>query len=299
MLSKLRGKAPPNATTRRELRVRKKEQVKQREIHRGKLPPLPAFDKKIVEAVETVGAFVTSLQELQDNNINEPFDLPASRAPIEQPGRQLPAPKDYHGIASNNQLRALSQEILWGFNERFLAIAENYIGLPVAYRGLVMRRDYADGQHVETRKWHLDAEDVRIMKIIVYLNDVDEDGGPFRLLPKALTPTKGIELVNDRLPDEVLDRLVPKDSYVKATGPAGTVLIADPATIWHHGCVPISGDRLTSFFAYNSQIPLRPQHCQPMFSRDYLAGAKLSPRQEAAITYQYPVTYPDGGKLAA
>ena len=160
-----------------------------------------------------------------------------------------------------------------------------------------MRRDYADGQHVETRKWHLDAEGTRIIKIIVYLNDVDADGGPFRLLPKNLTPTKGIVTVNDRLPDEELDRLVGKDSYVTATGSAGTVLIADPATIWHHGCVPISGDRLTSFFAYNSQIPLRPQHCQPMFSLDFLGGMKLSARQEASITYQYPVTYPDGGVI--
>lgn len=299
MLSRLRGKALPNATTRRELRVRKKEQVKQREIHRSKLPPLPPFDRNIVETVEKVGAYVSSLEELRDNGITTPFDLPASRAVIEKPLRKAPANKSYHALASDNQLRTLPQEIMWGFSERFISIAENYIGLPIAYRGLVMRRDFADGQHEGTRKWHLDAEDVRIMKIIVYLNDVDEDGGPFRLVPKALTPTKGIVTVNDRVEDELMDRLVPKDSYVKATGPAGTVLFADPATIWHHGCVPLSGDRLTSFFAYNSQIPLRPQHCQPMFSRDYLAGARLSPRQEAAITYRYPVTYPDGGKLAA
>jgi hypothetical protein len=292
MFARLSGAVRLGHTARGELRRRRKAQARERAAYRARLPKLEAFDRRAVEALETVGAFQTSLEELRENGIDAPFDLAASRAVMEKPGRQVPYPKNYHSLASDPQLRTLSQEILWGLQERFLAIAENYIGLPVAYRGLVMRRDFADGQKLETRLWHLDAEDTRIMKIIVYLNDVGEDGGPFRFLPKSLTPQKGIRLVNDRLPDEVLDGLVPPDSYVKAVGPAGTVLIADPAVIWHHGCVPVSGDRLTSFFAYNSQLPLRPQHCNPMFTRAYLGPVSLTPRQEAAIDYRYPVSYP-------
>ncbi len=299
MFDRMRGTPVTGFTTRRQLRQRQKAQARAREAHRGDLPPLRSFDRKVVAALEEVGAFQTSLAELHENGLSAPFDLAASRAVIEAPGRRLPYPKNYQGLASDDQVRGLAGEILWGMQERFLAIAENYLGLPVAYRGMVMRRDFADGQKLETRQWHLDAEDTRIVKIIVYLNDVDEDGGPFRFLPKALTPKTGIRLVNDRLPDAVIDGLVPADSYVKAVGPAGTVLIADPATIWHHGCVPVSGDRLTTFFAFNSQMPLRPQHCNPLFRRDFLGSARLTPRQEAAIAYRYPVTYPPAAANAA
>ena len=134
MLSRLRGKVPLGATTRRELCQRKKEQVRQRETHRNELPPLPPFDRKIVETVEKVGAFVTSLQELRGNHINAPFDLPASRATIEKTGHHLPFPKDYRGIASDDQLRALSQKFFWALATAFWLSQKIILGfrLPIA-----------------------------------------------------------------------------------------------------------------------------------------------------------------------
>ena len=63
--------------------------------------------------------------------------------------------------------------IRWGLHEDLLALVENYIGLPIAYRGLTLRRDRANGKKDGTRQWHRDDEDAAILKFIIYLNDVD------------------------------------------------------------------------------------------------------------------------------
>ena len=65
----------------------------------------------------------------------------------------------------------------WGLNDDNLNVAENYIGLPVHYRGVAVKRERADGIAADTRQWHLDPEDRRLLKIIVYLNDVDDGCG--------------------------------------------------------------------------------------------------------------------------
>lgn len=263
------------------------------------MPQLNSFDQGIVKALEEKGGAITSLAELGANGLSLDFDLNAASDILSDPQRVASFPKDYVREASLTQLASAPQLIKWGLEERFLAIAENYIGLPAAYRGLILKRDFADGICRETRQWHRDAEDVRILKIIVYINDVDENGGGFRFLPKAYTPSKGMEYVNGRVPEEIMGRLVSDDKYVTCTGAAGTVLFADPASVWHHGCVPESADRLTAFYAYNSQCPLRPHYCQPLFPARYLSDDKLSPMQAAAINYGYPAASPESDAKAA
>ena len=76
---------------------------------------------------------------------------------------------------------------MWGLNQRLLGVVENYIGLPIRYHGADLRREFNDGKLNDVRQWHVDAEDRRMFKIIVYLNDVLPGGGPFQYLPKGVT----------------------------------------------------------------------------------------------------------------
>ena len=254
------------------------------------LPTLSPFDQAILDDLERDGAAVTTLDALAANGGCRTFDLSAARDMLLVLGQELGTSKDYLREASSAQLAMRPQLIAWGMEERFLAIAENYVGLPVAYRGVILRRDFADGQKRETRQWHRDAEDVRIMKIVVYIQDVNETGGAYCYLPNRNAPKKGIKFVDGRVPDEVMNRLVAKEHYIKCTGPAGTVVFTDPVTVWHHGDVPENADRFSAFYAYNSHHPLRPHYCQPLFAMEDLNGTKLSARQHAAIDYGYPVT---------
>jgi hypothetical protein len=175
----------------------------------------------------------------------------------------------------------------WGLDERIVGIVENYIGLPVAYRGVQARIDLADGTQVETRLWHRDGEDRRIVKFIVYAGDVPPGEGGFEYIAKPdAPPAQRVRLTNHRVLDADMARLVPAERWRPCTGPAGTVVVTDTCSVWHRGGVPSVRDRMTLFYAYNSRRPLAPQHCAPMFDRARFAaerGARLTPMQRAVI----------------
>ena len=65
-----------------------------------------------------------------------------------------------------------------------ISLIENYLGLEVFYRGVQVRKDLNDGKNIETRLWHCDGEDSKIIKIIFYLEDVFENDGPFTYISK-------------------------------------------------------------------------------------------------------------------
>ena len=71
---------------------------------------------------------------------------------------------------------------LWGLQPILLNLIENYLQLPVASHGLYQRRDLLNNTIKRSRLWHLDMEDYKILKVIIYLNDVDETVGPFQYL---------------------------------------------------------------------------------------------------------------------
>jgi hypothetical protein len=91
---------------------------------------------------------------------------------------------------------------LLGLQDRLLDIAENYVGLPPAYDGVTINYTVADGREVSTRKWHRDWEDRRMLKVAVYLHDVDEDAGPFQMIKRHDTLQNDQDGFNYELADD-------------------------------------------------------------------------------------------------
>jgi hypothetical protein len=136
-----------------------------------------------------------------------------------------------------------------------LNIAENYIGLPVAYLGVNLRKDIPNQKQVGTRLWHTDGEDRRMLKAIIYLNDVDENGGPFEYIPQNLTPSyRSFKHLYCKILDEDMKKVVPACHWKQCTGAAGTVILVDTARLFHHGRVP-EKERAALFFCYTSRKP--------------------------------------------
>ena len=141
------------------------------------------------------------------------------------------------------------------------------------------RCDLADESKVETRQWHYDYEDERIIKIIIYLKDVGEDGGPFCYVPKVANIKA--KYTNNRILDEDLDPLLLKNQK-KCVGLKGTVLFVDTCSILHRGAVPkVHQDRYTLWYVYNSRSPLQPNFCQPFYQNEWISSIKqnLTPTQ--------------------
>lgn len=256
----------------------------QRLAHRPFLPPLDAGAAAIVERLNADGTVVTSLAELRTPELLGD----AQRLFAEMPRRNREGPKSYMLSAPRSLVEAHPALIEWGLGERIIAIVENYIGLPVSYRGLQARIDLADGTQVETRLWHRDGEDRRIVKFIVYVADVPQGEGGFEYIAKPDAPSAAaVRLTDNRVLDTDMAALVPRDRWRPCTGPAGTVVITDTCSVWHRGGVPGGRDRLTLFYAYNSRRPLAPQHCTPLFDRTQFVSARggsLTRAQRAAIS---------------
>jgi hypothetical protein len=246
---------------------------------------LPARgDSAVVEGLRNDGGYISSLAALDlpgtsalVRAADELFALIADRPPVKG---------DFCAHASDEEIGRHPAILRWGLNERLLAIIENYIGLPVQYRGVAVRRDQKGGEQLETRLWHRDGEDKRIVKIIVYLNDVDRGGGAYEFIPRPSAPALWRTApLGNRIDERTMSRFVPETAWRPCNGPRGTVVFTDTCSVFHRGQVAHSEDRRTLFFAYNSTSPRMPQSCAPMFDRARLLETEkdLSEMQLAAI----------------
>ncbi len=218
------------------------------------LPTLSSEDMDLVNIVKTEGVFITKLDKLA---ITSTSDLLKSA--------EILIPKISQNILSHSSqiaIYASSQQImeyptifLWGLEQRLLNIIENFLGLPVAYQGVYFRQDIANQLEAGSRLWHIDQEDRKILKIIIYLNDVGENDGPFQYISKSLTSqiTQALKYTSGYIPDKVMQKIVPSAIYKSCTGITGTVIIADTSSILHRGKPPINSDRFTLFFDYTTR----------------------------------------------
>ena len=185
----------------------------------------------------------------------------------------------------------------WGLNDRLLDIVEAYLGQPVAYDGLNLFYTKADGREVAARKWHRDVEDRRVLKIAVYVNDVDEEGGPLEILriPVPGADSDGAPnypvFTQEKLESRIGRRL-DRDAVTTCVGRAGTVIFAETGLRFHRGKPATSRDRCAIFYNYFTRPPLRPFFCErSTLSRKQLdeLAAPLGQRQRDCVNWRRSV----------
>ncbi len=265
-----------------------------RDAHAGQLPKLSPLGERIVDALERDGVFVTTLGELQLAGSHAAFTLARTLADRFAPDarRLVAGGKDFVFVPPE---RIVAHPLIfdWGVQSELLDIVENYLGLPVAYDGVCINYTVADGRAVSTRKWHRDWEDRRMLKVAVYLNDVDADGGPFELIRHA-DPGQDDEHGFDYVlaDDAVLEQRLGEpfaDQVVSCTGPAGTVVFADTARFFHRGKPATARDRAAVFYSYVARQPRHPFFCERSgMSRQDVAtlARRLPERQRAAAEWR-------------
>lgn len=265
-------------------------------LHAPALPPLADADRAIVQALEREGAYATSLQALalpgSDGLLEAADGLSASLA---ERSRKAGFDGRHTVTATAAELLARPEILLWGLSSRLLDIVENYLGLPVACDGLSYYYSRADGRQAGPRLWHRDREDRRMVKIAVYVSDVDEDGGPFELLRPganaALTTGRaaGYQVLDDGALRSRLGSEAATDAVQTITGARGTVIFTDTARFYHRGRPPSRHDRSAIFYGYFARVPQHPFFgARSPLSRAQLArlAESLPPRQRAAMLWR-------------
>jgi hypothetical protein len=243
--------------------------------HSRNLPALEGGDRQILNALKKDGVYVTTLADLRLNSSSEL--LKAAYHQLSQVGN----PNNDHldeKLPQISTVTGLPEFYAWGIEKRLLNIIENYIGLPVAFHGVHLRKDFKSKHQFGTLLWHSDAEDRRIIKIFIYLNDVEETTGPFEYIPRSLTSLFSWNYFQlfyklwksgyMGIDDEEVKTVIPKSAWKSCPGPAGTVIIVDTKNALHHGTVRTE-ERSTLFFCYTANPPERPDLCTQYWDDTY------------------------------
>ena len=117
-----------------------------------------------------------------------------------------------------------------------------------------------EGEATEAQLWHRDPEDLRLIKVFIYLNDVGEESGPFSYIRRTHPFSEGAGLVpphkdSKRITDEEMQRVFPPNTWLACTGPANTMILADTVG-YHRGGKPAKGNRILVTLTYTSGTPL-------------------------------------------
>ncbi len=174
----------------------------------------------------------------------------------------------------------------WGLSTENLHLVENYLRLPVRYIGVEIKRECADGVTTDARQWHLDVnEDRSMVRIVIYLTDVDAHTGPFEYIDLRQTSSaaKALKYWTGFVSDATMNDLVPASDWHHVTGAALTATFVDTCRVFHRARPPRTTDRYSMTFAYCSDKPHR-RHPEMTLSRAtrHKLAAELTPYQRRA-----------------
>lgn len=228
--------------------------------------PLGRAEKAILKSLQTDGIAVTSVQELLgeehrfESLTSETDAILAARADEIRELRE--AANDDLSIGKKTfNLEMFGSEftveradtfLRFALNEEFLNIANAYFRMTAKLRYYNVWLTFASsGSARESQLWHFDREDRCILKMFVYLDDVDQGTGPFTYAPgthllgkdRQVRPDFFVEGGVRRTSDEQMSAVIPEDRWIRGIGRKGTIVFADTRG-YHKGGEARTKDRL-------------------------------------------------------
>lgn len=137
-----------------------------------------------------------------------------------------------------------------------------------------------------SQRWHRDPEDRKLVKVFLYLNDVDESGGPFTYLQyshhggkwRKLFPQSPPRGTRPMPPDA--EYFVPREDVITCAGRAGTVIFCDTSGL-HKGGLAVEQPRIMYTSVHTSSASVWP--IRYTYPPDFKPPADLSPAARFAI----------------
>lgn len=141
-----------------------------------------------------------------------------------------------------------------------LSVANAYLRMQAKLRYYNVWYTFASkGAPRESQLWHFDREDNYILKVFLYLDDVDDGSGPLTYAPgthkkgkhHSIKPNHFMEGGVRRTTDAQMKEVFPEEKWVRATGKKGTIVFADTRG-YHKGGEARTKDRLMFTCMYTS-----------------------------------------------
>jgi hypothetical protein len=157
----------------------------------------------------------------------------------------------FHLLGENPPLDPASVYARFALQSPILQIANRYFGMFTRLRYYNIWHNFTTRTEArESQLWHYDREDYFILKMFVYLSDVNENCGPFTYAPgthrKAKLqgePESFVEGGVKRSDDQQMSRFLPQKDWVQCTGAKGTIVFADTRG-YHKGGLAREHDRI-------------------------------------------------------
>ena len=255
----------------------------------------------VVDGLQRKGVFVTTLENLDVAHVGGCSILESGASLNELLAERAAKLNQRHPatiLSQPNDLLANPLIYRWGLNAVLLRIVEAYLRQPVAYDGPIVFYTEANKAEELTRIWHLDREDRRVVKVALYLNDVDDAGGPFQILPQMpqnngarfkypMAATAELELSLGMPPNTI--------EPITCTGKAGTLIFAETGRFYHRGKPPSGRNRTAIFYGYFVRPPRNPFYCErARLSRNQILNLieGLSPEQRVSALWRDVVPWP-------
>lgn len=235
--------------------------------------------QNIIDKIEKEGVYALSLDDMNNLNINTSWIAHAKELKHLLDSNEVKMKnlnlnnkkKGSYVIGVNNIPEYILKDIFsFALSDNLIKIIENYFEMKLSFRGIDLRKDLNDNQNVETRIWHVDGEDSKILKILFYLEKVDNYGGPFSYIKKNLInkKTRLKKELDGRVSDNEMLKKVKIEDIQQFCGDLNKALFVDTANIYHKGTLPINKSRYAIFFCYNSKNPLMPDYCKKLNNFD-------------------------------
>lgn len=145
-------------------------------------------------------------------------------------------------------------------DERILSAVAEYMGMWPQIHAIGSWYNYPVDQEAKASQlWHRDPEDLKTVKIFIYLDDVGPKQGPFTYIPAThpFGPDCGTAPQHAhprRVLDAEMERTFPRARWQSCTGPARTMVMADTVG-FHRGGNVEEGHRLLITVTYTSGVP--------------------------------------------
>ncbi len=263
--------------------------------------PLSPNEAAVVDGLRRDGVFITTLKNLEITHAEDVPILESGATIADVLANRVATLNQPHPAAIHSEPGDLLAHPLiyrWGLHSTLLRIVEAYLRQPVAYDGPIVFYTEANKAEEGTRKWHLDREDHRVVKVALYIHDVDDATGPFQILP-LMPQNSGGRFKYPVVTTATLERLLGIQSGalepVTCTGKAGTLVFAETGRFYHRGKPPTSSNRAAIFYSYFARPPSHPFYCErTRLSRTQIVHLieGLRPQQRASALWRDVVPWP-------
>lgn len=190
-------------------------------------------------------------------------------------------------------LPASSPLLRVGLSTTMLDVVNSYLRLwaELIYTDLWHTIPVDIGRRIGSQRWHRDPEDLRMVKVYYYHAAVTEESGPLEYVREShftgrfgkLWGWHPTVLHTERYPNaEELERSVPREQRVFATGPAGTLVFCDTSGL-HRGGISRGAPRILATWTYVTPASIGVSARHRFDVTDDGALASYSPAARAAL----------------